>query len=111
MFACYLLQSEASKHRSYVGFTVNPRRRIRQHNGFLQGGARKTKTGRPWRMLLVCAGFTHKVQALQFEWTWQHPSLGRVSKDAAEELPQCKLTQRRKQKAMTALQNLEVLAA
>lgn len=44
-YGCYLLESKnpKGKGRSYVGFTVNPRRRIRQHNGEIANGAYKTK--------------------------------------------------------------------
>lgn len=44
-YGCYLLESKnpKGKGRSYVGFTVNPRRRVRQHNGEIANGAFKTK--------------------------------------------------------------------
>ncbi len=44
-YGCYLLESKnpKGKGRTYVGFTVNPRRRIRQHNGEIVNGAHKTK--------------------------------------------------------------------
>ncbi|EEH54504.1 uncharacterized protein MICPUCDRAFT_7646, partial [Micromonas pusilla CCMP1545] len=74
-FGCYLLASlnPAMKGRSYVGFTVNPPRRIRQHNGALSAGAKKTRKLRPCEMLVVVHGFLSDVQALQFEWAWQNP--------------------------------------
>ncbi|CAJ1937171.1 unnamed protein product [Cylindrotheca closterium] len=75
-YHCYLLRSQDPKHqnKTYVGFTVNPCRRIRQHNGILKhGGARKTKrSGRPWEFAVVVHGFPSQKSALQFEWAWQH---------------------------------------
>ena len=54
---CYLLRSCDPQHArsAYVGFTVNPPRRIRQHNGELRnGGAWRTRRSssafaRNWR--------------------------------------------------------------
>jgi predicted GIY-YIG superfamily endonuclease len=80
---CYLLKSEASVHanRSYIGFTTDPVRRLRQHNGLLKaGGARQTARFRPWRMVCTVWGFPTKVSALQFEWAWQHANESRFLK-------------------------------
>ena len=49
-FACYLLvsQDRSFADHTYIGFTVNPPRRIRQHNGEIKGGAMRTHRKRPW---------------------------------------------------------------
>jgi hypothetical protein len=74
-FHCYCLRSEHPQHpnKTYVGFTTNPYRSLRQHNGIAQGGAWRTKrSGRPWTFAAVVQGFENKIVALQFEWAWQH---------------------------------------
>ncbi|KAL0050847.1 hypothetical protein WJX82_008369 [Trebouxia sp. C0006] len=87
-YGCYLLTSldPKNKGRTYIGFTVNPRRRLRQHNGEITAGAHRTKRGRPWDMVLVVYGFPTKVQALQFEWAWQHPTASKAVREAAQRL-------------------------
>lgn len=88
---CYLLRSLSRPGKTYIGFTVNPPRRLRQHNGEIKGGARRTRLGRPWEMLGFVHGFQSKAAALQFEWAWQHPTMSRFLKGA---LSHCHLTKR-----------------
>uniref|UniRef100_A0A0E0LIN9 Structure-specific endonuclease subunit SLX1 homolog n=1 Tax=Oryza punctata TaxID=4537 RepID=A0A0E0LIN9_ORYPU len=84
-FCCYLLRSLCPRRKgsTYIGFTVNPRRRIRQHNGEIRCGAWRTKRGRPWEMVLCIYGFPTNVAALQFEWAWQHPTESLAVRKAA----------------------------
>ncbi|CAA7037934.1 unnamed protein product [Microthlaspi erraticum] len=84
-FACYILTSLSPRHKThtYIGFTVNPRRRIRQHNGEITSGAYRTKKKRPWEMVLCIYGFPTNVSALQFEWAWQHPRESLAVREAA----------------------------
>ena len=70
---CYLLRSRHRPARTYVGYTVAPARRLRQHNGELQGGARATRALRPWVHVAIVHGFPSARAALQFEWAWKHP--------------------------------------
>lgn len=75
MYFVYLLESTTSG-RTYVGCTNNLTRRLRQHNGDLTGGARSTRSGRPWVRVGHVSGFPDYRSALQFEWKWKH--MGRV---------------------------------
>lgn len=50
-FACYVLTPVLPPQRlrcTYVGFTVAPFRRLRQHNGEISSGAWRTRKHRPW---------------------------------------------------------------
>jgi len=51
---------------TYIGFTNDPLKRLRQHNGEIVSGARRTHKKRPWEMLAVLSGFPTQVSALQF---------------------------------------------
>lgn len=79
-YACYCLLSETGK--TYVGFTVNLERRLRQHNAEIQGGAKATK-GQAWKRVLSVVGFPSQQAALQFEWKWKY--LTRKAKGSAVE--------------------------
>lgn len=87
VYFCYLLKSNATakSKATYVGFTVNPYRRLRQHNGDIQNGAFRTCRFRPWIHIAIVAGFPNKITALQFEWQWQHPHLSRITSKKAKE--------------------------
>lgn len=69
---CYCLQS--TKGSTYVGATVDPDRRLRQHCGELVGGARATRSkvaqGETWTRIGLVGPF-EKIAALQFEWRWK----------------------------------------
>ena len=75
-YTCYTLLSSppapGKTRRTYVGITNNERRRLRQHNGDLVGGAKYTRTGRPWTVVYTVGGFLNRQQALQFEWAVRH---------------------------------------
>lgn len=78
----YLLESSSpdAKYNGqvYIGFTVDPNRRIQQHNrGKQSGGARKTDSKGPWRMVMIVHGFPNNISALRFEWAWQQPKVSR----------------------------------
>ena len=66
-WVCYLIKSEVS-NRTYIGATNNFKRRIRQHNGEIKGGAKYTTANRPWKPKLIVSGFTTQSEALSFEW-------------------------------------------
>ncbi len=67
----YFLHSKTST-RTYIGSTINIYRRLRQHNGFIVGGAKYTSHSRPWIPVAILQGFQSKRHCLQFEWAWKH---------------------------------------
>ncbi|PCH76670.1 MAG: endonuclease [Planctomycetota bacterium] len=58
----YLLSS-ALGESTYVGISTNVERRLRAHNGEIVGGAKRTRGGRPWRLLKVFGPYESRSQA------------------------------------------------
>ncbi len=70
-YYCYMLINNDMKN--YIGFTTNPKKRLRLHNRELKGGAKYTSKYSNWRFLFVIGGFNSKQEALQCEWKLKHP--------------------------------------
>ena len=74
---CYLLYTDEGQ--TYVGATVDPDRRLRQHNKEIVGGARATgirvNQGLIWKRACYIP-LPEWRTALQFEWRWKQ--LGRT---------------------------------
>jgi len=72
----YLLQS--TNGSTYVGATIDLNRRLRQHNGIIKGGAKRTTgkvtKGEIWERYCYVSGFPDWKSALQFEWRWKQLS-------------------------------------
>jgi len=71
-YIVYLLNSISNPRKTYVGYTVDLAKRIRQHNGEIVGGAKATRTARPWKIVGYLTGFPTNSVALQFEWRVHH---------------------------------------
>ena len=68
-------------HMPYVGYTVNPRRRRRQHRREITRGAWKTARMKgDFNFFAVVSGFLCKRDALQFEWSWNRGKMAKPSK-------------------------------
>ena len=66
MWFVYLLRSEKTGH-TYKGITTDVRRRLRQHNGLLSGGARRTRAGRPWALAALWGPYEGRSEASKKE--------------------------------------------
>ena len=72
---CYMLVPQEGRC-TYIGATVDLKRRLRQHNGELKGGARATQKRRPWRIYCSVEGFLQWQEALSFEYHWKKKARG-----------------------------------
>ena len=62
-----------NKGCTYAGVSPDPVKRLRKHNGEINGGAKYTLSKGPgWEHVCLISGFKTKIQALQFEWASKH---------------------------------------
>ncbi len=75
-YYCYILYTSNAfyTNQTYNGSTNDLKRRIRQHNGELVGGAKSTSNKGPWEYLAVISGFESHKEALSCEWRIKHPT-------------------------------------
>ena len=69
-YYCYWIVSGRS---SYIGATVDPVKRLKQHCSILKGGARRTR-GKLWTYQCVISGFRTWKEALMYEWAAKYYS-------------------------------------
>jgi len=67
---CYILRNKIDKYKNYTynGATNNIKRRIRQHNSEIKGGAKYTSGKGVWEPYCIITGFEDKIATLQAEW-------------------------------------------
>ena len=65
MWWVYVIQSSNNKY--YVGSTTDPYRRLRQHNGEIKGGAKSTRSNRPWKLVKVYGHYANRSEAFKAE--------------------------------------------
>jgi predicted GIY-YIG superfamily endonuclease len=75
----YILYNKEDLNKTYVGMTNNIKRRIRQHNGLLVGGAKYTSKYSPtnWNYLLILEGCPDNINSFQCEWRFKYPNNNR----------------------------------
>lgn len=66
-YELYILQSLTNPKCTYVGITTNHKRRLRQHNGEIKGGAKQTQANRPWARVAYLTGFANDKQVRSLE--------------------------------------------
>ena len=72
MFYCYIITNGKN---TYNGYTNDLKKRLRQHNGELVGGAKATRGRGPWRYvcILSCESWSSS-DAMSVEWHIKYPT-------------------------------------
>ena len=74
VYYCYVIGN--ANDRTYNGYTVNLTRRLKQHNGVIQGGAKATRGRGPWEFVLILTSecWACISDAMQHEWSIKYPT-------------------------------------
>lgn len=79
----YLLVNSLTGY-TYIGVTTDYKRRLKQHNGELSGGAKSTLKGRGhWKLHRVLSGFEGRGEAMRWEKLVKNRSKGVVGRTHA----------------------------
>ena len=73
---CYILRNTSDQYSNYTycGYTVDPIKRLRQHNEEIKGGACATHgKNHAWVFMFLMTGFKTSNNALSCEWRIKHP--------------------------------------
>jgi predicted GIY-YIG superfamily endonuclease len=83
---CYLLSSSNPEYpdKTYAGYTIDPLKRLDQHNGLKKGAAKATIEARPWEMRLVVEGFPCRSTARKLLCNWERLGKSRWTKKPDE---------------------------
>lgn len=82
MWHVYLLYTPMF-HRTYIGCTTDPKRRLRQHNQEIAGGAKSTrKHAGHWQLRKVLSGFKNRSEAMRWEKILKSRCWGLEARDA-----------------------------
>lgn len=73
-YYCYIIYNE--NDRTYNGYTVDLKKRLRQHNGEIKGGARATTNKGSWAYLVIMTSddWTCISDAMKHEWSIKYPT-------------------------------------
>lgn len=73
-YYCYIIVND--NDRTYNGYTVNLNRRLKQHNGIIQGGAKATRGRGPWKFIIIVTSpcWDCISIAMQHEWSIKYPT-------------------------------------
>ncbi|KAF3959061.1 hypothetical protein CMV_016084 [Castanea mollissima] len=86
-WSVYLILSTNTPIKTYVGVTTDFSRRLKQHNGELKGGAKASRSGRPWVCACIIQGFKDQSEACEFESKWKNVSKKLPRKKANDDMP------------------------